>query len=220
VSSRDVRSRVALGIGIPVAAFAFLAGLILAFSRILLAVDPDWAPVVAMLFAATILAGCTLAATVQGTRGFAFLIGILVLIIVGGGIVGAFLGEYPVHSQVAEEAAGGEPAPGEAPPPPEAPGGQPPGTGGPLVVVAQSLSFDTPEISLPPEAEVTIVLENRDPVPHNLSIYTEPGGDVIFQETPQPGPTTVEYAFTSPPPGEYYFQCDVHPQMSGTVSVG
>jgi plastocyanin len=219
VNSRDVRSRVALGIGIPVAAFAFLAALILAFSRILLAVDPDWAPVVAMLFAATILAGCTLAATVQGTRGFAFLIGILVLTIVGGGIFGAFLGEYPVHGR-GEEAAGGEPAPGQAPPPPEGPAEQPPGPGEPLVVVAQGLAFDTPEISLPPDTEVTIVLENRDPVPHNLSIYTEPGGDTIFQEAPQPGPTTVEYTFTSPPPGQYYFQCDVHPQMSGTVSVG
>jgi hypothetical protein len=221
VSSRDVRSRVALGIGIPLAALAFLAALILAFSRILLAVDPAWAPVVAMLFAATILAGCTLAATVQGTRGFALLIGILVLTIVGGGIVGAFLGEYPVHGEGVEEAAGGgEPAPGEAPPPPQGPGDQPPGPDGPLVVVAQSLAVDTTEIPLPPEAEVTIVLENRDPVPHNLSIYTEPGGETIFQESPQPGPTTVEYAFTSPPPGQYYFQCDVHPQMSGTVSVG
>jgi plastocyanin len=220
VSSRDVRSRVALGIGIPVAAFAFLAALILAFSRILLAVDPAWAPVVAMLFAVTILAGCALAATVQGTRGFAFLIGILVLTIVGGGIVGALLGEYPVHGEVAEEAAGGEPAPGQEPPPPQGPAEQPPGPGGPLVVVAQGLAFDRSEIPLPPDAEVTIVLENRDPAPHNLSIYTEPGGETIFQETPQPGPTTVEYAFTSPPPGQYYFQCDVHPQMSGTVSVG
>ena len=81
--------------------------------------------------------------------------------------------------------------------------------------------FDTAEIALPPEAPVTITFENRDPVPHNLSIYTAPGGDPIFQETPVPGPTTVEYSFTSPAPGEYYFQCDVHPTtMSGTVTVG
>jgi plastocyanin len=198
-------------------------------SRVLLAVPPDLAPWVALLFAATILAGCALAATIQGTRGFALLIGILVLTIFGGGIVGATVGPYPVHSLVegAEAPPEGEappaPAPGgeESPPPPpaEEPGGG--GQPGGLTVVAQGTMFDTAEIALPPEAPVTITFENRDPVPHNLSIYTAPGGDPIFQETPVPGPTTVEYSFTSPPPGEYYFQCDVHPTtMSGTVTVG
>ena len=227
--SRDVRSRVALGIGIPLAAFVFLAALILSLSRVLLAVPPDLAPWVALLFAATILAGCTVAATIRGTRGFALLIGVLVLTIVGGGIVGAAVGEYPVHSLVeeAEGAPEGEappaPAPGgeesPPPPPPEEPGGG--GQPGGLTVAAQGSMFNTTEIALPPEAPVTITFENQDPVPHNLSIYTAPGGDPIFQETPVPGPTTVEYSFTSPAPGEYYFQCDVHPTtMSGTVTVG
>jgi plastocyanin len=226
---------VVLGIGIPLAAFVFLAALILALSRVLLAVPPDLAPWVALLFAATILAGCALAATIQGTRGFALLIGILVLTIVGGGIIGAAVGEYPVHSLVEEEQAagppGGEEAPGapaapggeESPPPapPEEPGGGGQPGGGGLTVVAEGLAFDTTEIALPPEAPVTITLENRDTVPHNLSIYTAQGGDPIFQETPVPGPTTVEYSFTSPAPGDYYFQCDVHPPlMNGTVTVG
>ncbi len=89
--SREVRSRVFLGIGIPVAAFVFLVALILAFSRILLAVDPAIAPWIALLFAATILTGCALAATIRGTRGFALLIAVLVLTIVGGGVAGAVL---------------------------------------------------------------------------------------------------------------------------------
>jgi plastocyanin len=224
--SRDARSRVVLGIGIPLVALAFLAALILAFSRILLAVDPDLAPWIALLFAATILAGCALAAMTQGTRGFAFLIAVLVLTIVGGGVAGAVIGEYPVHSLVEDEE-GGEPegevaAPadtpaGEGPPPPE--GGDSPAGG--VTVAAQGQRFDTSEIALPPSAPVSIVLQNEDAVPHNLSIYTEAGGDVIFQETPVAGPTTVEYSFTSPGPGDYYFQCDVHPTtMSGTVTVG
>jgi plastocyanin len=232
--SRDVRSRLVLGIGIPLAAFVFLAALILSLSRVLLAVPPELAPWVAVLFAATILAGCTVAATIQGTRGFAVLIGVLVLTIVGGGIVGAAVGEYPVHSLVEEEHAAGPPGGEEAPGAPAAPGGEEsppppppeeePGGGGQqggLTVVAQGLAFDITEIALPPEAPVTITFDNRDSVPHNLSIYTAPGGDAIFQDTPVPGPTTVEYSFTSPAPGEYYFQCDVHPTtMTGTVTVG
>jgi plastocyanin len=236
--SREARSRVALGIGIPLAALVFLGALIFAFSRVLLAVPESLAPWVALLFAATILAGCALAATIQGTRGFAFLIGVLVLTIVGGGVAGAVIGERPVHSLIEEEPPGpppggeaGAPPPPEGsppseespPPPPEESPGEPGGGGpaaGPVEITAQNTAFDTSQISLPPEQEVTISFTNQDAIPHNVSIYTEPGGDPIFQESPVGGPTTVEYAFTSPPPGEYYFQCDVHPQMNGTVSVG
>jgi plastocyanin len=230
--SRDARSRVTLGIGIPVAAFAFLAALIFAFSRVLLAVPPSLAPLVAILFAATIVAGCTLAATIRGTRGFAFLIGVLVLTIVMGGVAGAVLGEYPVHSLVEEEAGGpqGEPgaappaetpSPGESPaaeespPPPEQPGG-----GGVVAITAQNTAFDTSTIDLPPEQQVTISFTNNDPLPHNLSIYTAAGGEPVFQGEVVTGPTTVEYSVVTPPPGTYYFQCDVHPQMNGNVAVG
>jgi plastocyanin len=228
--SRDVRSRVLLGIGIPVAAFVFLAVLILALSRVLLAVPPEAAPWVALLFAATILMGCTLAATIRGTRGFAFLIGVLILTIVGGGIAGAVVGEYPVHSLVEEEAGppGEEPAPspppeGESPPPPEGESPPPPGPApGAVALVAQDLTFDVTELSLPAGGEAVIDLDNRDPGQlHNVSIYTEPGGESLFQGELITGPSTTTYRFPAPEPGQYYFQCDVHPTtMSGNVTVG
>jgi plastocyanin len=228
--TRDARSRVFLGIGIPLIAFVFLAALILALSRILLAVPPELAPWVALLFAATILVGCTLAATIRGTRGFAFLIGLLVLTIVGGGIVGATVGEYPVHSLVGEEAGapeegeaaappeGGEP--GEMPPPP--PPGQGGGPAGAVTLVAQDLAFNTAELSLPAEGEAVITFDNQDDgVAHNAAVYTEEGGEAIFQGEVITGPATVEYVFPPPPPGTYYFQCDLHPaDMNGTATVG
>jgi plastocyanin len=226
--TRDARSRVILGIGIPLIAFVFLAALILALSRILLAVPPELAPWVALLFAATILVGCTLAATIRGTRGFAFLIGLLVLTIVGGGIVGATVGEYPVHSLVGEDGAPeGEAAappeagePGEMPPPP--PPGQGGGPAGAVTLVAQDLAFNTTELSLRAEGEAVITFDNQDDgVAHNAAVYTEEGGEAIFQGEVITGPATVEYAFSPPPPGTYYFQCDLHPaDMNGTATVG
>jgi hypothetical protein len=226
--TRDARSRVFLGIGIPLIAFVFLAALILALSRILLAVPPELAPWVALLFAATILVGCTLAATIRGTRGFAFLIGLLVLTIVGGGIVGATVGEYPVHSLVGEEGAPeGEAAappeagePGEVPPPP--PPGEAGGAPGAVALVAQDLACNTTELSLPAEGEAVITFDNQDDgVAHNAAVYTEEGGEAIFQGEVITGPATAEYAFSPPPPGTYYFQCDLHPaEMNGTVKVG
>jgi plastocyanin len=221
--SREVRSRVFLGIGIPVAAFVFLVALILAFSRILLAVDPAIAPWIALLFAATILTGCALAATIRGTRGFALLIAVLVLTIVGGGVAGAVLGEYPVHSLVEEEAGAppgedGSPPPEESPPPPEEGGGGPSGA---VAIAAQGIAFDTSELSLPAGGEAVIEFDNRDPgLPHNVAVYTEAGGEALFQGEIITGPAATTYRFPAPPPGQYYFQCDVHPQMNGTVAVG
>jgi plastocyanin len=226
--SAEVRRRVLLGVGIPVTAFAFLAVLIIAFSRILLAVPEALAPWVALLFATNILVGCAVAATIRGTRGFAFLITLLVATILGGGIAGAVLGERPVHSLVEEQVEPPEPAPpppgeespdpGESPPeeepPPEAPGG------GVVRIAAEGIAFDVAELSLPAEGEAVIAFDNRDAgIPHNVAIYAE-GGDPIFQGEIITGPAVIEYRFPAPEPGSYQFRCDVHPQMQGTASVG
>jgi plastocyanin len=231
--SAEPRRRVLLGVGIPLAAFVFLAVLILSFSRILLAVPESLAPWVALLFATNILVGCALAATIRGTRGFAFLIVVLVGTILGGGIAGAVIGERPVHSLVEE--AGGPPEPPPAPPaespPPEpspteeaSPGEEEPTTeapsGGAVPIVAEGVAFDVTELSLPAEGEVVIAFDNRDQgIPHNVSLYSE-SGDPVFQGEIITGPATIEYRFPAPPPGPYQFRCDVHPQMQGTATVG
>lgn len=227
--SAETRRRVLLGVGIPLTAFLFLGLLILAFSRILLAVPESLAPWVALLFATNILVGCALAATIRGTRGFAFLIVLLVGTILGGGIAGAVIGERPVHSLLEEEAGPPEPAPpppaGESPAPEESPPAEeepsPEGPGGEVVrVVAEGIAFDTAEMALPAQGEAVIAFDNRDAgIPHNVAIYTG-GGDPIFQGEIVTGPTMIEYRFPAPAPGSYEFRCDVHPEMQGSVSVG
>jgi plastocyanin len=89
-------------------------------------------------------------------------------------------------------------------------------------IVAEGIAFDTSELSLPAEGPATIAFDNRDSnIPHNVAIYTEAGGEAIFQGEIITGPAQVEYTLDPPSPGTYYFQCDVHPpQMNGTVTVG
>jgi plastocyanin len=232
--SAESRRRVLLGVGIPVTAFVFLAVLIIAFSRILLAVPESLAPWVALLFATNILVGCALAATIRGTRGFAFLIVLLVGTILGGGIAGAVIGERPVHSLVEGEEAAPPPepgaaAPGETPPPaeqpspteepsPESPPAEP--SGGAVAIAAEDIAFDVADLSLPARGEVVIAFDNRDQgVPHNVSLYTD-AGEPVFQGEIITGPATMEYRFPAPAPGSYQFRCDVHPQMQGTATVG
>ena len=101
-------------------------------------------------------------------------------------------------------------------------GGEGGGGGGGPTVVAADLAFDTDTIELPPDVETTITLDNKDAgTPHDIAIYTDDSlGEVLFTGDLVTGPATAEYVIPPLPAGEYYFQCDVHPTMNGTVVVG
>jgi plastocyanin len=96
------------------------------------------------------------------------------------------------------------------------------GGGGGVTVVASGLAFDTDTIELPPDAPTTITLENQDAgTPHNIAFYTDDSLDgSLFVGELVTGPTSIDYDIPPIPPGEYYFHCDVHPNMNGTVVVG
>jgi plastocyanin len=109
---------------------------------------------------------------------------------------------------------GGPGGPGE-------PGGTGPGgPGGGVTVAAQNVAFDTSTIRLQP-VPTTITFENRDAgVQHNIAIYSDSSlADELFNGELVTGPTTVDYAVPALSPGEHYFQCDVHPNMNGSVVV-
>lgn len=110
--------------------------------------------------------------------------------------------------------AGGPGGPGETGP------GGPGGPGGGVTVVAQNIAFDTSTIRLEP-VPTTITFENRDAgVQHDIAIYSDSSlADELFGGELVTGPATVEYAVPALPPGEHYFQCNVHPTMNGTVVV-
>ncbi len=95
------------------------------------------------------------------------------------------------------------------------------GGGGPPTIVAKSLAFDTDTLSLPADAESPLVFDNEDPgTQHNLSIYTDDTvTDQLFEGELVTG--VAEQTYTIPPlaAGEYYFRCDVHTNMNGTVVV-
>ncbi|MGH2540045.1 MAG: cupredoxin domain-containing protein [Actinomycetota bacterium] len=101
-----------------------------------------------------------------------------------------------------------------------APGGGGGGGGG-VTVVAADLAFDTDTIELPPDVENTITFDNQDAgTPHNIAIYTDDTlAESLFVGDLVTGPDTVEYSIPPLAAGEYYFHCDVHPTMSGTVVV-
>jgi plastocyanin len=96
------------------------------------------------------------------------------------------------------------------------------GTGGSgITVIAKSVAFNTKEIDLPAGQAVTLTFDNQDAgIPHNIAIYTDSSKTkTLFQGAQFPGVASQAYAIPALDPGTYYFQCDVHNAMNGTVVV-
>jgi plastocyanin len=91
---------------------------------------------------------------------------------------------------------------------------------GAVDVSADNLAFDVSTIEAPAGEEFTITLTNNEAQPHNISIYTEENGEEIAVGDVITGPdATADTVVPALDPGEYYFVCDVHPEMNGTLVV-
>jgi glucose/arabinose dehydrogenase len=99
-------------------------------------------------------------------------------------------------------------------------------TGGktvPITLMAKNIAFNTATITVPAGSTVLMTFINNDAgVPHNFALYTDrSAGTKIFVGDIITGVKTVTYTFTAPAtPGNYFFRCDVHPEMmTGTFVV-
>ncbi len=89
---------------------------------------------------------------------------------------------------------------------------------GSLVVTAKNNLFDTKELVMSGDAPVNLVFVNEDPDTHNIAIRTQSGfdGELLFRFDPV-SMTSIELTMGPLPKGSYFFLCEVHPAMSGTV---
>ncbi|MFC1964671.1 plastocyanin/azurin family copper-binding protein [Chloroflexota bacterium] len=89
-------------------------------------------------------------------------------------------------------------------------------------ISAENIAFDKGTITVPAGADVTIVFDNKNRVPHNVAFYeTEAAANAIFVGEVIPSPKTISYRFTAPStPGIYFFRCDPHrSRMTGDFVV-
>jgi plastocyanin len=112
--------------------------------------------------------------------------------------------------------------PGQATPDP-AGSAAPPGSTAPVGatahISAQNIQFDTDHLEAPAGQGWVLMFDNNDAgVPHNVEILDAHGASV-FRGDVVTGPTTVSYQVPALPAGIYKFFCDVHPTMTGMLTV-
>jgi len=90
---------------------------------------------------------------------------------------------------------------------------------GAVEITADGLAFDATTIEATAGEDFTITLVNNDSAPHNISIYTEEGGESLVTGGTAEAGQTITIDVSALDAGEYYFQCDIHPDMNGSVVV-
>ena len=85
-------------------------------------------------------------------------------------------------------------------------------------IVAKGTAFTTKELTVPAGKAFSLVFENQDGEPHNVTIFAE-GADPVFVGDIFSGPATKSYAVPALATDRYRFRCDVHPEMTGTLVV-
>lgn len=123
------------------------------------------------------------------------------------------------------------PAPSATPVPSGGPSGSPGASGSPspsgspagesvTVVATTPLLFDTPSLEVAADQPFTLVFENLDATQqHNVVIHNPDGSKVAMGDTAFfTGPETRTYQVVPLAAGEYKFNCEVHPVMSGILT--
>jgi len=192
-----------LPVGLPVLGLFCIAALMFFMSRILLAVPEMASTFIALAVAVAILGLATLLALrpTISSRTMVTVLAVSTVVMMGGGLVAAAAGERHI-----EHHGGGQE--GHAP--------------GAVEIEAKDLLFDINEMALPALADAEVIFTNDDKgIPHNVSFYA--GGDaqapVILKGDIVAGPAEIIYHFKTPAAGDYFFQCDVHPNMNGKAKV-
>ena len=90
-------------------------------------------------------------------------------------------------------------------------------TSGPSIT-AVNLAFDRSELAVPAGQATGLLFDNRDSAPHNVAIYVdEQASKPLFVGEVFSGPASREYELPALPAGTWFFRCDIHHDMKGTL---
>lgn len=206
----EVRVRIPLPIVIPLAAIAVIGVVAFGISRILLNVPKHVAVALALVMAINVLGACAYVA-LKPTRMTSATWAELFIVLTYPVIIGIVLTQTGIAGT--SEGHGEEAPPGviHEEPPPDGPATD-------VTIVAADLEWDTEALSVVADETLTVTVENEDPAVHNFSIYEDDSlaKELLIGKDVAPN-ATVEEEVEPLKKGEYYFQCDYHPSMAGTL---
>jgi plastocyanin len=135
----------------------------------------------------------------------------------------------PASAAPASPGAGGSPAagsPAAGSPAAGSPAAGSPATGGggagigAVQISALNIAFEQQTVSAPAGTAFVIHFDNKDQgQPHNIDIKDASGASV-FKGDIITGPATADYQVPALTAGTYTFVCDVHSNMTGTLTAG
>lgn len=92
-----------------------------------------------------------------------------------------------------------------------------------LEITAQGIAWDKDQLVALPDVPLTLTVQNNDAgIPHNWVLFSSPDGpegDRLAETPIENGVVTQTLEFGPLAVGEYYYHCDIHPQMFGTLIV-
>ena len=100
-------------------------------------------------------------------------------------------------------------------------GGQP-ASAGPVdpnapVITAQGNSFSPASLTVPAGKAFSLTLDNKDAAPHNVAIYRDSSAAEQVSIGEIVSSTSVAQQVPALAKGTYFFRCDVHHDMTGTI---
>lgn len=86
-----------------------------------------------------------------------------------------------------------------------------------VTIAAKDNKFDQASVDVPAAAAFRMFFKNLDGVPHNVAVFTDSSAatSIYVGETITDAATT--YDVPALQPGTYFFRCDVHPDMTGSL---
>lgn len=99
-------------------------------------------------------------------------------------------------------------------------GGVPTPATNPVISAASAVSFEQKQLLVVAVKPLKLAFDNKQTgVPHNVGIYDSSARTKeIFTGKVITGPASVTYDVPPLKAGSYYFQCDIHPNMNGTLT--
>ncbi len=89
-----------------------------------------------------------------------------------------------------------------------------------VTITAKDIKFSPQQVTVAAGQALTIHFDNQDTVQHNIAIFdgADASAPLVFRGQIFPGVKSVDYAVPALKAGSYFFHCDVHPNMTGTIT--